>query len=97
MPLCSPPQLKAQLSPRPLPFIAPGMKAAFGRGDLRAEARQILSFQRSKRRSRGQEGTLGTGSALPTRVPSPSCPVRVCKTILSIFRLLWHTAAAPSS
>lgn len=42
-------------------------------------------------------GALGAGPALPRRVPSPECPARVCKTISSIFRLLWQIPAALSS
>ena len=87
--------------PPQLPFLALGMKALFGRGDLRTEGLQIppcLCSQASTASTpRGAERTHGSARSwghpctrLGTRPPP------VCRTIFLIFWLAWQIAAAPS-
>lgn len=66
----------SKLSSRPpqLPFTAPGMKAAFGRGDWRTEALKILSFQPRQTLLQpcgDQGGPWQPGPPLPRVCPGP--------------------------
>lgn len=92
--------------PSQLLFAALGMKAVFGRGDLRTEGLQSLSCPRSgagkhrshPARSEGDPRLCPKpGSPLHTCGRTCMCPLHVCKTIFLIFWLAWQTAAAPSS
>lgn len=64
-------QLKARLSPPQLPFTALGMKAAFGRGDLRAANPLLPHTKTLLQPCKDSRGPWGPGPALPTRVPGP--------------------------
>lgn len=94
--------------PPQLPFVALGMKAVFGRGDLRTKGLQILPCLGCPRssvgkhrshpaRSRGDPwGCPKLGPPLHTCMHTRTRPLRVCKTIFLIFWMAWRTTAAPS-
>lgn len=85
----------SKLSSRPpqLPLAALGMKAAFGRGDWRAEALQILSFQPRQTLPQPCEAWRGPWVCAQA-CARPRVPCAVCRTFPRIFRSLWQLTAA---